>query len=110
MRRLLVMAAFRFGPLAAGTVPGFAGDVTVTACGPWWLQYFLDYDSDASARVGNGFGFTYDLATAPIAEFASVRVPDDRSLMVDPGNHARRDRWFAFANYCAPADESAKAI
>jgi hypothetical protein len=37
-----------------------------------------------------------------------VWVRDNRSRAVDPGDHARRDRWFAFADYCARVDESAK--
>jgi hypothetical protein len=31
------------------------------------LEYFLDYNSGTSAKPGAGFGFTYDLATAPVA-------------------------------------------
>jgi hypothetical protein len=31
------------------------------------LEYFLDYNSGTSAKLGAGFGFTYDLATAPVA-------------------------------------------
>jgi hypothetical protein len=31
------------------------------------LDYFLDYKSGTSAVVGDGFGFTYDLATKPVA-------------------------------------------
>jgi hypothetical protein len=31
------------------------------------IEYFLGYNSGTSAVVGDGFGFTYDLATAPVA-------------------------------------------
>jgi hypothetical protein len=31
------------------------------------LEYFLDYSSGTSAKPGAGFGFAYDLATAPVA-------------------------------------------
>jgi hypothetical protein len=37
------------------------------------LEYFLDYNSGTSAGVGDGFGFAYDLAIAPVAAtFASA--------------------------------------
>ena len=32
------------------------------------MDYFLGYKSGTSAVVGDGFGFTYDLATAPVAK------------------------------------------
>jgi hypothetical protein len=30
------------------------------------IEYFLDYNSGTSAALGDGFGFTYDLATKPV--------------------------------------------
>ena len=40
------------------------------------LEYFLDYNSGTLAKSGAGFGFTYDLATAPVAApFALAAAP-----------------------------------
>jgi hypothetical protein len=43
------------------------------------LEYFLDYNSGTSAGVGDGFGFAYDLAIAPVAaplDLAGARGTD----------------------------------
>jgi hypothetical protein len=40
------------------------------------MDYFLGYKSGTSAVVGDGFGFTYDLATAPVAKALTTTAFD----------------------------------
>ena len=58
------------------------------------VEYLLGYNSGTSAGVGDGFGFTYDLATAPVegADYHRLRFCGDSDLhdsrAVDLGDDA----------------------
>jgi hypothetical protein len=44
------------------------------------IEYFLDYKSDTSAAVGNGFGFTYDLVDPPPS--ATIPEPSTWAMLI----------------------------
>jgi hypothetical protein len=53
------------------------------------LEYFLDYNSGTSATRGSGFGFTYDLATAPVAAaYAGFAVRPLTASILEPSTWA----------------------
>jgi hypothetical protein len=67
------------------------------------IDYFLGYNSGTSAVVGDGFGFTYDIATAPVA--AAFDFPASQSSAIpEPSTWAMMLVGFAglaFAGYRA---------
>ena len=66
------------------------------------MDYFLGYKSGTSAVVGDGFGFTYDLATAPVAK--TLGLGTAASSVPEPSTWAMMLVGFAglaFAGYRA---------
>jgi hypothetical protein len=77
------------------------------------MDYFLGYKSGTSAVVGDGFGFTYDLATAPVAKALTPAAFDfaatSASTVPEPSTWAMMLIGFAglaFAGYRASRGDS----